>query len=273
MAGILSLKPEDEKRLHPEALTWFYDQRAAIQCQVPLEGLSDDDFNTFLSDDEKHEYIRDMNEIAKGLSACINTEGASPNPLTRAMVGLTVLQFELNSWIPMRNIGLLLKKIHQRKIAKAKEEQRKRDEEEKRKEEEAREEQRKRKEAADAERREKEEEERWRAARKAVNPPIDDAKRYLDKPGEYDKFIQAAREAIEVYMEKEEDYLDDHGTFDYRNCLWKINYRKEEERQKIVANFAAQEYNRELNKEIANLRSKLDPQRKNLSTVTGSYIS
>lgn len=149
---------------------------------------------------------------------------------------------------------------------KVEEEQKKRDEEDKRSREQAQAEKKRREEEAEAERREKEEEERWCAARKAVNPPIDDAKRYLHKPGEYDKFIEAAREAIEVYIEKSEDYLDDSRTFDYRTSLWKINYRKEEERQKTAANFAAKEYNRELNKEIVNLKSKLDPQRKNPST-------
>jgi hypothetical protein len=39
---MLSLKLGDEKRLHPEALKWFEDQRATIQRGVPLEELSDD---------------------------------------------------------------------------------------------------------------------------------------------------------------------------------------------------------------------------------------
>jgi len=56
MAGMLSLKPEDEKRLHPEALKWFNAQKAEIQFEVPLEELSDDDLNTFLLDDEKREF-------------------------------------------------------------------------------------------------------------------------------------------------------------------------------------------------------------------------
>ena len=67
MVGALSLKPEDGKRLHPKALKWFNDQRATIQREMPLEELSDDDLNTFLSDDEKREFQTSMNEIAKGL--------------------------------------------------------------------------------------------------------------------------------------------------------------------------------------------------------------
>jgi len=36
---MLGLKPEDEKRLHPEALKWFNAQGAEIQFEVPLEEL------------------------------------------------------------------------------------------------------------------------------------------------------------------------------------------------------------------------------------------
>ena len=68
MAGILSLKPEDEKSLHPEAVKWFNARRAEIQFEVPLEELSDDDLNTFLSDDEKREFIRYKDEITRGLA-------------------------------------------------------------------------------------------------------------------------------------------------------------------------------------------------------------
>jgi len=233
LAEMLGLKPGDEKRLHPEALKWFKDQRATIQREVPLEELSDDDLNTFLSDDEKRQFIRCKDEIARGLVRCMDTgDGASASPVTDATIGLTVLRFKVESLSPIHKIGLLLKNVYEHKVAKAKEEQTKREEEERKRQEQAQAEKKRREEEAEAERREKEEEERWRAARKAVNPPIDDAKRYLDKPGEYDKFIEAAREAIEVYMEKREDYLDDSRTFDYRTSLWKINYRKEEERQR-----------------------------------------
>ena len=57
MASILSLKPEDKKRLHPDALKWFNALRAEIEFEfeVPLEELSDDDLDLFLTDDEKYE--------------------------------------------------------------------------------------------------------------------------------------------------------------------------------------------------------------------------
>ncbi len=78
MAGILSIKPEDEKRLHTEALKWFNARRAEIQFEVPLEELSDDDLNTFLSDDERPEFQSCMKEITKGLATCNNIGDGGP---------------------------------------------------------------------------------------------------------------------------------------------------------------------------------------------------
>jgi len=250
MAGILSLKPEDEKRLLPEALEWFYAQRNEIMSEVPLEELSDDDLNAFLSYYEKCEFQSCMEEISRGLTTCIGISQASPDPLVNAETGLTVLKFELSLLTPMRRMRSLLKSVHQRKIAKAEQEQRDRDEEEKRLQEQA-----------EAERIRKEEEERWQAAHEAVSPPLADARTYLNDE-EYDEFTQSTRVAIEVYLEKGEDYLDDLRTLEYRWCLKKISDRKEKERQIIVANFAAQEYNQSLIKEMARLKALLCPKRK-----------
>jgi hypothetical protein len=255
LAGILSLKPEDEKSLYPEAVRWFNARRAEIQFEVPLEDLCDDDLNIFLSDDEKREFTRYKDEITRGLVTCINMDEASHGPMTNATIGLSLIAFQVNSLLPMHRIGLLLKNVHQRKVAKAKQDQRERDEEDKRS-----------REQAEAEHRRKEEEERWQVAQKAVGPPLDDAKRYLDKPGEYDGFVEVAREAIEVYLERGEDYLDDSRAFDYRWCLKKINDRKEEERQKIVVNIAAKEYNRRLNDEKVRLKALLCPNKKHLKS-------
>jgi len=122
LAEMLGLKPGDEKRLHPEALKWFKDQRAMIQREVPLEELSDDDLNTFLSDDEKREFIRCKDEIARGLVRCMDTgDGASASPVTDATIGLTVLRFKVESLSPIHKIGLLLKNVYEHKVAKAKE--------------------------------------------------------------------------------------------------------------------------------------------------------
>jgi hypothetical protein len=250
LVGILSLKPEDEKSLHPEALKWFNARRAEIQFEVPLEELSDDDLDTFLSDDEKREFIRCKDEIARGLVTCINMDEVSNDPVINVTIGLSLLKFQVDSLLPMHRIGSLLKNVHQRKVAKAEQEQRERDEKDKRS-----------REQAEAERRRKEEGEKWQAARKAVNPPLNDAKRYLNNE-EYDKFTQAALDTIEVYLEKGEEHLDDVRTFDYRRCLKKINDRREKERLIIAAKLRAQEYNQYLSKEKARLKALLCPNRK-----------
>ena len=146
MAGILSLKPEDEKSLHPEALQWFNAWRAEIQFEVPLEELSNDDLSTFLSDDEKCEFIRYKDEITRALVTCINMDEASHDLVT----SLSLTKFQVNSLLPMRRIRSLLKDVHRRKVAKAKQEQRERDEEERQQVAKAREEKMRREEEAEA---------------------------------------------------------------------------------------------------------------------------
>lgn len=283
MAELFVISPEFEKKLHPEAREIFHDWVAEIQHQVQLDEVTDDDLNS-LSDDEKIKLKTSVLKIPECLKKCIDIKEG--DKLYDVYFGDIFLQSGVISELK-RDLMFIkwdieppLRKIHLAKLAKTKEELRKRVQEEKDKLEEAREierkreeeerqraakakeEQRKREEEAEAQRRKKEEEERWRAACKAVNPPIDDAKMYLNKPGEHDKYVKAALVAIEVYMEKGQDYLNDSRTFDYRWCLKKISDGKEEERQKIAANFAAQEYNRRLNDEKARLKALLCPNRK-----------
>ena len=265
MAGILSLKPEGEKRLHPEALKWFNDQRVTIQREVPLEELSNDDLNTFLSDDEKREFQTSMNEIAKGLARCINTGGVSPDLLTNIGIGINSLQFQVDSLLLMHNIGLFLKKVYERK----RKEQRNQEEERKRKAEEGQrkrdEEERRRQEQAEAGRTKKEYDEKWEAAFLTLTPPLDDAKVYL-KDEEYRKFRQALWETIEVCLKKGEGDVHDHCTFDYRWYLGEITKRKAPEAEKAHAISEAKQYNASLNQEISKLKSKLEPKRKDLSS-------
>jgi len=71
---VLSLKPEDEKKLHPEALKWFSLLRKQIEFEVSLEELSDDDLDIFLTDDEKRDFNNLMVKIGKELSTCINKD-------------------------------------------------------------------------------------------------------------------------------------------------------------------------------------------------------
>jgi len=180
---MLSLKPEDEKRLHPEALKWFNLLRKQIESEVPLEKLSDDDLDMFLTDDEKRDFNSLMGKVGKELSTCINKDGAPPNTniWDEITLNLNVLQAEVNLLLPMNTIKTLFKRVHERKVAKAKEEQGELEEEQRRIEEEAREKQKKWEAEAEAKRREQEADERWGAACEAVNPPADDAKMYLNK--------------------------------------------------------------------------------------------
>ena len=52
MDKMLSLRPEDEKELHPVALNCFSLLRKQIEFEVPLEELSDEELDMFLTDDE-----------------------------------------------------------------------------------------------------------------------------------------------------------------------------------------------------------------------------
>jgi len=85
---------------------------------------------------------------------------------------------------------------------------------------------------AEAERREKEYEDRWCAAFVSMNPPVDDAKKYLNDK-EHDEFTLAVGKAIDAYLERGGAYLDDARAFDYGWWLKKIQERKEEEAQKL----------------------------------------
>ena len=234
-----------------------------------MEELSDDDLDMFLTDDEKRDFNSLIGKIGKELSTCINKDGAPPNTniWDEIALNLNVLQAEVNLLLPMNTIKTLFKRVHERKVAKAKEEQGELEEEQRRIEEEAREKQKKREAEAEAKRREQEVDERWRAACEAVNPPADDAKMYLDKPGEYDEFMQAARQAIEVYQEKKENYLDDSRTFDYRWCLKKIKDRKEEKQIRNDAQAQAQAFHARLDQGLKEIEKMLSPMKEDPAVI------
>jgi len=237
LAGVLSLNPEDEKRIHPDALKWFSARKAEIQCEVPLEELSDDDLNIYLWDDEKREFQSYMKEIAKGLVTCVDIgDRDSPQPFTSDII---LLRFEINLLSPMFRIQLLLKKVYDRKAKKAREEQKKREE------------------AAEAERQKKEEEERWWAAYKALNIPADDAFKYL-KVEEHQEFADSFLGAVDAYLVKGESYTLDSRADDYLFWISVINSRRKKEERKTAAQFAAGEFNHRLNQEITKLTSLLD---------------
>jgi len=223
LTGILRLKSEDENKLHPEALEWFNDQRATIEREVPLDALSDDDLNAFLSDDEKQEFLRCKEEITRGLFSCMDIGGtARPSPASDAIIGLTVLRFQVESLSPMQTIESLLKAVYKRKVEKEEEEQNRRQEEA-----------RKRQERVEAEQRKKEADERWWAAYRALNIPGTDASKYL-KPEEGHEFVESILGAVDAYLGNDESYSDDSRACDYLFWINKINKRKEEKRVTTV---------------------------------------
>jgi hypothetical protein len=154
----------------------------------------------------------------------------------------------------------LLKNVHQRKIAKAKQEKRELDEKEKRE-----------REQAEAEKRKKEEEERWRTAYKELNIPTDDALRHL-KDGEHQEFADSIPGAVDAYLSKGNSYIFDSRATDYFTWISVINNRRKKEQEKIRANLAAQEYNERLNKDIAKLKSLFYPSKKDLIVLFKNKI-
>lgn len=58
LTAILNLKPADEKRLHPVAPKWFTDQSALVEQEVALYGLTHEDLDALLLDDEMTELVR-----------------------------------------------------------------------------------------------------------------------------------------------------------------------------------------------------------------------
>ncbi|MFC1956595.1 hypothetical protein ACFLWZ_08830, partial [Chloroflexota bacterium] len=219
------LEPSDElrKRLHPHAMKRLEKLRSEIMLEIPqlveltLEQINAD-IGQYLEGTEKIRIQKCYNYISDWLNVCVDISNSSS---THYPVYAT--------WVisPMLDLKSLLIKTYRRKA-----------------------------EEAEKERMRLEREQRWHAAYEAVNPPDDDAKRYLDDE-EYRRFVEAAREAIKANIEKGQDYLNDIRAFDYRWWLGKINERKEEEKQKAAARSAAQEYNKRLNKERERLRAVL----------------
>lgn len=260
MGHILSLKPEGiDKQIHPEVLDEFNEFIAKVRSIVPLDTMTEGDLKRYLTDSEKHKFQENMDKILISINTCVDIEKNSPSDVKDKLY-----QFKINTIWPMFNIIRLLYDTHRRKIGSLVEDNEKKLALEKKRLASIEEELRRIKEQKEAERRQKEEDERWRDACRAIAPPRDDARKYLDRPGEYDEFIKATADAIEVYIEKGPGYLKDSRTFDYRWCLEKINDRKEEERRHIDASLAAQEYNNRLNKEIYRLKGMLSPNKKAL---------
>jgi len=218
LSEILTLSPEDERRIHPHALKRFNDWRADILREVPLAGeYSIDEFNAdlsiYLDDEEKARAMEYKAQIGGWLRKCIDL-GDWPSP------------YPYSTWVvqSMSELKRLVKIAYERKVVKAEDEQRKR-----------------------------EEEERWRAAYVALKLPLQDAKMVLDA-GEYNEFERSISGAVDAYLAKGKDYLRDSRAYDYSRWCNRINSRQKEKALKIAAENKSWEFNRSLNEEIRRLR-------------------
>jgi hypothetical protein len=232
MVEILSLKPEDEQRLHSHALKRLNDWRNRIMREAPqlrqltIEQLGAD-LNTYLHDNEKDELGNCLDDIIRWLSGCVDT-GDSYFPYA----------YDTQVIAPMSRVESLIIEVYQR---------------------------------AEAERRKKEYDDKWRAAFVSMKPPVEDAKKYLNAK-EHDGFILAMGKAIDTYLEKGTAYLADARAFDYRWWLNTIQERRKKEAQELQATNTAVEYNHRLNQEMAKLSARLDPKRRDLGSYFRSKI-
>jgi hypothetical protein len=232
MVEILSLKPEDEQRLHSYALKRLNDWRDRIMREAPqlrqltIEQLGAD-LNTYLHDNERDELDNCLDDIIRWLSGCVDT-GDSYFPYA----------YDTQVIAPMSRVESLIIEVYQR---------------------------------AEAERRKKEYEDIRYAAFVSIKPPVDDAKKYLNDK-EHDEFTLAIGKAIDAYLEKGTAYLGDARALDYPWWLSKIQERKKKEAQKLQAINTAVEYNHRLNQEMANLTAQLDHKQRGLGSYFRARI-
>ncbi|MFC1909995.1 hypothetical protein ACFLXC_01720 [Chloroflexota bacterium] len=237
MTRILSIKPEDAKQLHPEVLKWFNDLSAAIEQQFAIDGLTVDDIEAFLSDDEKDELGRYKNEIGMGLRSCINPDAVYPDHLPYGNFGPVFMMMQLNSFDRIQKIKSLLRKVYGRKAAAKPEAVKKQDENERR-----------------------------THAFEALRPPVAFARKYLNRPGEYEMFEMSINGAIDAYLEADEFYRYQEKASPYLRWLEAVEHRQREETRKQRAQSTADAYSHRLNEEIRKLTTRLYHEGKNLSS-------
>lgn len=112
-----------------------------------------------------------------------------------------------------------------------------------------------RKEEAEAEAKIKENEAKIREiALEELNPPYEDAKKYLNKE-EYQKFQRLIPKAVD-------DHIKGHSCYEYEYLVDNITKRKREDEEELQARFEAKEYLKELNNDITSSKTSLSLQRK-----------
>lgn len=226
MIEILSLGPGEEERLHPFVLKCYRDWHERILRTAPqLRQLSTEQTGAHL-----RAYLRDdeLSEFSKCLADVTRW-------LSECMdTGDTHFPKAYALWVvtPMFRVESLLVTACRR---------------------------------AEAEQRRKEHEDQWCAAHVYLDPPTDDAKKYLDDKDEREFKLAMAR-AIQAYLEKGPAYETDLRTLDYVQWLEKIEKLKKEEARRVQASRAASEHNHGLNQEIRELASRLDHDPRDLAS-------
>jgi len=232
MTDIFSLGSKHKERLTPHALKRFNDWQERILTEVPqVRQLTTEQLDTHLDS-----YLRDDEKVE--FNKCVDDIAEW---LFKCMdVGDRYFPCAYDTEVidPMPRIQSLIRQAYQR---------------------------------SEAERRKKEYDERWCAAFVSIEPPVDDAKKYLNAT-EHDKFILAMGEAIDTYLEEGTAYLADAQSFDYRWWLNEIQERKKKEAREMEATNKALEYNRRLKQEIANLTARLDHKQRDLGSYFRSKI-
>lgn len=228
LAEIFILNPEIKKGIHLHAAIRHNEWLIKIYGELAKLSVGktdlNADINTYLNDTDKDRVEKCKEVILEWLWKCTNI-GTGYSPYSPVYA----------DWVisPMIELKSLIIKAYQAKTKKL-----------------------------ETERKQREREQKWDAAYKALNTPVDDAKKYLSNE-EYEEYLKSINGAVLAYMEKRGAYKNDSRSVDYRQWLWVINHRKEKERQQIEANLAAREYNQRLNDERARLKALLFSNEKN----------
>jgi len=232
MVEIFSLEPEYKKRLNPHALERLSDWQGRILREAPQVGkLTREQLTANLDT-----YLHDGEKVE--FSECVaDVAGWLRKCLD---TGDTHFPYAYDTEVidPMVRIESLIIEAYRR---------------------------------VEAERRRKEYDERWRAAFLSIEPPVDDAKKYLNTK-EHDQFILAMGKAIDTYLEEGKACLADARTSNYRWWLNEIQERKKKEARETQATNKALEYNHRLNQEMAELTARLDQKQKDLGSYFRSEI-
>lgn len=236
LGRLFNLRPQDENGLAPHALQRMNDWEDRIVGKVPQLGqLSVEeimaDLENHLDVSEKSELKKYVADMTEWLCGCTDS---GEGYCSRAYA----------TWIVdrMLEVERLISRAYRAKAEKAEAEQRK-----------------------------KEYEDSWCNVYVSMNPPVDDAKEYLND-AEQKEFSLAVGRAIDAYLQEGGAYVADVRTMEYGWWLNKIQQRKSEEAQKLEAVDAASEYNDRLNRQIANLISQLGDEPRNLTSCFRAEI-